>query len=132
VLASTVVVMDARSVLSILCGVIDAHDWAGLAPLLADDFTCRYVHTGETFNRATWIQLNADYPGFDRMRLEDIVGDGDHAAARCHVTGETDGQLQHFEVATFVTTVDGRITTMTEVWANVDQSPPEGTGPATD
>lgn len=46
-----------------LCELIDSHRWDGLAPLLADDFRCRLVHTGETFDRAGWVRLNAEYPG---------------------------------------------------------------------
>jgi hypothetical protein len=79
--------MDARELLSRLCQVIDAHDWDGLAPLLAEDFTCRYVHTGEAFDREGWIRLNAEYPGFERMVVEEIVGQDEHAAVRCRVTG---------------------------------------------
>jgi ketosteroid isomerase-like protein len=41
--------MDARDLLTRLCEAIDSHDWAALDPLLHDDFTCRYVPTGETF-----------------------------------------------------------------------------------
>jgi hypothetical protein len=75
------------------------------------------------------VQLNAEYPGFGRLGIEQIVGDGDQAADRCHVTTEVGGQLQHFEVATFVTTRDGLVSEMTEVWAGVDQTPPGGTRP---
>ena len=53
-----------------LCGVIDAHDWARLDPLLTEDSTRRYVHTSETFDKDSWIQLNAMYPGFDHMTLD--------------------------------------------------------------
>jgi hypothetical protein len=45
------------------------------------------VHTGEAFDREGWIRLNAEYPGFERMVVEDIVGQDEHAAVRCRVTG---------------------------------------------
>jgi ketosteroid isomerase-like protein len=121
--------MEACAVMTRLCEAIDAHRWDDLPALLHDDFVCRYVHTGETFDRDSWVRLNADYPGFDRMILEDLVGSADRAAARCHVSGHSDGRPQHFEVATFVAVRDDRILEMTEVWTDVAQAPPEGTRP---
>jgi hypothetical protein len=122
--------MEARSLLTRLCDLIDAQRWADLLPLLHDDFVCRYVHTGETFDRESWVRLNAEYPGFDRLLLRDLVGSGDRAVARCHVTGyAAGGDLSHFEVATFITAHDGQITEMTEVWTDVAQTPPDGTRP---
>jgi predicted ester cyclase len=113
-----------------LADVIDGHRWDDLPLLLATEFTCRYVHTGETFDADAWVRLNAEYPGFQNFRLEDCVADGDRAAGRGHVTGLADGELQHFEVATFITVRDGLIVEMTEVWTDVDQASPEGTRPS--
>lgn len=142
--------MDASDVLSRLSDLIDARRWEDLPGLLHEDFACRYVHTGEQFGRDDWVRLNADYPGFDHLVIEDLVGAGDRAVARCHVTGDAaspetpaDGsgaplvgsgapgeeRLLHFEVATFVRVREGRITEMTEVWTDVAQTPPEGTRP---
>jgi hypothetical protein len=121
--------VDAAALLIRLCELIDARRWDDLAPLLHDDFACRYVHTGETFDREGWIRVNADYPGFDRMVVEDVVGAGERAAARCHVTGRGEDGPVRFEVATFVHVDGGRIRTMTEVWTDVAQTPPPGTRP---
>jgi hypothetical protein len=100
-----------------------------LPALLHDEFVCRFVHTGETFDRESWVRLNARYPGFDRLVLKDLVASGTRAVGRCHVTGHVDGRLAHFEVATFVTSRDGLISEMTEVWTDVAQTPPEGARP---
>lgn len=116
--------MDGRELLTRLCGAIDAHRWDDLAALLHEDFVCRLVHTGEVFDRDAWVRLNADYPGFERMVLQDLVAEGDRAVARCHVTGRTDGRLEEFGVATFITAEGGLIREMTEVWADVGQAPP--------
>lgn len=118
--------MEATTVLARLCEVIDAHAWSELDPLLAEDFTCRLVHTGETFDKESWIRFNAEYPGFQDLVVEDLVGAGDRAVSRCRVTGEVEGRLQHFEVASFVRVVDGRISELTEVWTDVDQAPHPG------
>lgn len=116
--------------MAIFAAAIDAHDWDALAALLHDDFSCRYVHTGEVFSKAQWVQLNADYPGFQHFVLEDVVTNGDRAVGRAHVTGSSDGADQHFQVATFVSFSEGLIMEMVEVWTDVDQSVPEGSRPA--
>ncbi|MBC2933856.1 nuclear transport factor 2 family protein [Nocardioides sp. zg-1228] len=120
--------MDARALLSRLAEVIDAHDWDGLPALLRDDFTCRYVHTGEVFDRDGWVRLNADYPGFERMCVEDLVADGDRGALRARVTSTDDaGERLGFAVASFATVRDGLLHELVEVWTDVDQQPPAGT-----
>lgn len=121
--------MDAATMIERLAEVIDARDWDGLPALLHDDFVCRYVHTGEVFDRSSWVRLNADYPGFDHFVLADYVGTDARAAGRAHVTGFVDETLVHFEVATFITLRDGLIDEMTEVWTDVDAQAPAGTRP---
>ena len=77
--------MDASTMMSRLATAIDTRSWDELPGLLHDDFVCRYVHTGETFDGASWVRLNAEYPGFDRLVLEDCVGTETRAAGRAHV-----------------------------------------------
>ncbi|MDR7251463.1 RimJ/RimL family protein N-acetyltransferase/ketosteroid isomerase-like protein [Nocardioides sp. BE266] len=122
--------MDAATLLTRLAEVIDAHDWDGLPALLHDDFTCRLVHTGEVFDRDGWVRLNADYPGFQRMHVEDLVADGDRGVLRARVIGtDSDGRDLLFAVASFVTVRDDLVVELTEVWADVGQQAPEGTRP---
>lgn len=94
--------MDASMMMNRLAEVIDARAWDALPELLHDDFVCHYVHTGEVFDRASWVRLNAEYPGFDHLVLQDCIGTNARAAGRSHVTGHADEKLQHFEVATAV------------------------------
>ncbi len=122
--------MDAATTLTRLADVIDAHDWDGLAALLHPDFTGTLVHTGEVFDRDQWVGLNADYPGFQRMLVDDLVSDGDRAVLRATVTGTSaSGEEQVFAVAGFATVRDDLIIELTEVWADLDQQAPEGTRP---
>jgi hypothetical protein len=122
--------MDATTLLTRLVEVIDAHDWEHLDGVLHPDFTCRLVHTGEVFDRDTWVRLNADYPGFQRMHLEDLVADGDRGVLRATVVGKADdGSDQVFAVASFATVRDDLLIELVEVWTDVDQEPPAGTRP---
>ena len=121
---------DTATLLTRLAEVIDAHDWDALPSLLHPEFTCRLVHTGEVFDRDAWVRLNADYPGFQRLHVEDLVVDGDRAALRATAVGTDDaGADQLFGVASFATVRDGTIHALVEVWADVDQDPPAGTRP---
>lgn len=126
--------MDATTAMTHLAETLDAHAWADLPGLLHDEFVCHYVHTGETFGKDAWVRLNADYPGFERFVLEDLVAGADRAADRAagrgRVTGSVDGEAQVFGVATFITVRDGLIAEMTEVWTDVDQKATEGTRPS--
>ena len=123
--------MDAATLLARLATVIDAHDWERLPDLLHDDFACRLVHTGEVFDRDAWVRLNADYPGFQRMHVEDLVADRDRGVLRARVIGTgADGEDVEFAVASFATVRDGLLVELVEVWADVDQQPPAGTRPA--
>ena len=73
-----------------LAELIDAHDWEALPSVLHRDFTCRLVHTGEVFDREQWVRLlNADYPGFEGMHVEDLVVDGDRGVLRA---GDREGR----------------------------------------
>ncbi len=113
-----------------LAEVIDAHAWDALPALLHEDLVCRLVHTGEVLDREAWVRLNAEYPGFERLVLQDCIADATRAAGRSHVTGRRGDEIAHFEVATFITLRDGRISEMTEVWADVGSTAPEGSRPA--
>ena len=121
--------MDAADLLHQLAEVIDRHHWEELPTLLHQEFSCHLVHTGERFDRDTWVRLNAEYPGFQRFILEDSVACGYRAVGRAHVTGMSDGQLQHFAVASFLTMRDDLIGEITEIWTDIGSAPPEGTRP---
>jgi ketosteroid isomerase-like protein len=122
--------MDTAALLTRLADVIDAHDWEGLPDLLHADFACRLAHTGEVFDKEAWVRFNADYPGFQRMLVEDLVVDGERGVLRATVIGQSDaGEELRFAVASFAAVREGRITELVEVWADVDQAAPEGTRP---
>lgn len=111
---------------------IDERRWDDLQPLLHPDFTCRLVHTGESFGRNEWIQFNCEYPGFERLTIEDLVADQTQAVSRTRVTCRNEGVAQIFECATFARLKDGVIVHLTEVWTDVEQQAPPGTRPHDD
>ena len=120
--------MDAATLLARLAAVIDAHEWDGLPDLLHPEFACRLVHTGEVFDKEQWVRFNADYPGFERMHVEDLVADGDRGVLRAKVVGRGEaGEELVFAVASFATVRDELLVELVEVWADVDQEPPAGT-----
>ncbi len=119
--------MDAKDALSGLMTAIDEHRWDDLAAFLHPEFTCRLVHTGEEFGRDAWVAFNADYPGFDRLIVEDLVGSDEAAAARSLVLGDADAGPQRFACASFAHLRDGLIVELVEVWTDLDQEAPEGT-----
>lgn len=119
--------MNAAAALQRLADTIDAHNWEGIAELLHPGFICHLVATNERFDAPNWIAFNANYPGFQGMKLVDLIGDGERAAARGYVRGLVDGKQQEFSVAQFVRTRDGLIEELVEVWADCDDIPPAGT-----
>ncbi|OAH49406.1 nuclear transport factor 2 family protein [Microbacterium oleivorans] len=122
--------MQAVSLLSQLMSALDEHRWDELERYLHPAFSCRYVHTEESFDRAAWIELNAAYPGFEGLRVEEVLGDQTRAACRSVVTARDDSGVMEFACATFISVRDGLIETMTEVWTEVSQAPPPGTRPS--
>ncbi|MEL7977347.1 nuclear transport factor 2 family protein [Isoptericola sp. F-RaC21] len=113
---------------------IDARDWEGLSALLAPDFRARYVHTGETFDRDSFVALNRDYPGAWRFEREDVVDAGDRGVLRARVSDATGASDDVFHVATFATAGnDGLLHEIVEVWADqVTEVPSQGRGQAAD
>src|SRR6478752_7289171 len=112
--------MDARALITRLAELVDAHDWEALPDVLHRDFTCRLVHTGEVFHRDGRVRFNADYPGFERMHVEDLVADVYRAVLRARVTGRGGtGQHLEFPVASFATLPSAPPVTLVDVWADV-------------
>ena len=122
--------MTAAEVLKEVMSAVDAHRWDRLTDHLHHDFSCAYLHTGETFDRTSWIRLNAEYPGFERLRVQEIVGEDGRAACWSLVTARGEAGTERFACATFVRSVDGLIIEMTEVWTEITQTVPEQRRPS--
>lgn len=123
--------MDAGTALRELMTAINEHRWEDLAQYLHDDFVCHLVHTGESFSRDEWIAFNADYPDFDTITIEELVSTDMHAACRSFVSNVGSNGAPQFACASFARMTDGRISSLTEVWTDLDQQAPEGTRPPT-
>lgn len=119
--------MNAPEALQRLADTIDAHDWDGIAELLHPEFVCHLVATNERFDATRWIAFNANYPGFQGMKVVDLIGDSARAAARGHVTGRVDGVEKAYAVAQFARMREGLIEELVEVWADLDDVAPPGT-----
>jgi hypothetical protein len=114
--------MTAAETMTRLAEIIDARDWDRLPGVLAADFTARFVHTGETFDRDGFVALNRDYPLVVRFLVEDLVATGDRAVLRARVTDGADT----WHVASFATVdPDGLVRDLVEVWADGVSQPPE-------
>ncbi len=109
----------AATVVGDVAQAIDAQRWDDLQGLLADDFACRLVHTGEVLDRAAYVALNRDYPGAWRFEPLDEVVSGDRACALARVS---DGGETH-HVAMFLTVRDARVVDLVEVWAELVEPP---------
>jgi len=94
---------------------VTAHDWEGVAALLAPGFTARLLHTGETYDGPGFVALSRDYPGPWRFVAEETVGAGASAVLRARV--ESGPATYH--VASFGTVDDhGLLRELTEVWTS--------------
>lgn len=114
--------MTAAQSMARFARTIDERDWDALPGVLAEDFSARFVHTGETFDRAGFVALNRDYPVVVRFLVEDLVADGDRAVLRARVTDGRDT----WHVASFATIdADGLLTDLVEVWAEVGDPEPD-------
>ena len=100
---------------------VDRRDWAALSALVDESCTVLFVHDNRRMNGAEWVALNADYPGRWSFVAEDIVATDTRAVVRARVFDEE----STFHVASFLTVTDGRITDLTEVWADGHPAPTE-------
>jgi len=103
-----------------LWAAIDARDWDDLAARLHPDFRAEYVHTGETFDRDSFVAINRDYPGAWRATVEDYLADGARAVTRTRVHNDEAALF----VASFGEVRDGLVASLIEVWADADATPP--------
>ena len=83
--------LDGSTMMNRLAEVIDAYAWDEQSDLLHEDFVCSCVHTGERFDRGTWVRLNADYPGFDSFALQDCIGKTPPVPRDGHTSPVTEG-----------------------------------------
>lgn len=106
-----------RAALTTFAEAIDTRDWDRLERGLGPDLTARYVHTGDRFDRATFVALNRDYPVVVRFEVDDLVVAGGRAALRSRVSDVASDAT--WFVASFATVdAEGLITDLVEVWAD--------------
>ncbi len=116
--------MDATAMMTRLAEVVDAQAWSSLAELLDEELVCRYVHTGEVFDRDAWVRLNSDYPGFDHLELRDCVATATRDAGRSHATALAGQKFQHLEVDTSRCCTTGSSLRWPRFWTDADEENP--------
>jgi len=102
---------------------IDTADWEGVGALLSTDFHGHYPATGEHFDRAGFVRLNAEYPGRWHAEVLELVATEDRCVTRARVSDAHGGPESH-QVASFATVRDGLITDVCEVWDEEGSTPP--------
>ena len=100
---------------------VDRRDWEALSALVDESCTVLFVHDDRRMTGPEWVRFNADYPGRWSFVAEDIVATDTRAVVRARVFDED----KTFHVASFLTVADGRITDLTEVWADGHPAPTE-------
>jgi hypothetical protein len=100
---------------------IDRRDWDSLAALVDDSTTVHFVHDDKRMTGPEWVRFNADYPGRWSFVAEDVVATDVRAVVRARVFNDE----ATFHVASFLTVTDGRISDLTEVWADGHPAPTE-------
>ena len=100
---------------------INDRDWDGLAALLHDELRVRLLHTGEEFDKATYVRLNREYPIEVDFVIDEVLADGDRAVCRAR-TGNADVD---YWVASFARVEEGLIRDLVEVWTAEVGDPPE-------
>ena len=92
---------------------IDRLDFAAVAPLLHDDFTCEWPQSRERIiGRDNFIAINANYPGRWYITVTRLVASGEQVVTECNVTN---GEIT-VQVVSFFRLKDGQITHIREYW----------------
>jgi hypothetical protein len=108
---------------------LDQADWSGMSELLDPALTVDYLATGEHFDGApAFVRFNAEYPGRWRATVLDLVAAGDRAVSSTRIAADGGGETHY--VTSFATVRDGRVSELTELWAEADQPVPADRRPA--
>ncbi|MFI2783705.1 nuclear transport factor 2 family protein [Streptomyces sp. ALB3] len=118
---------EMRAALKAYWAAADARDWSAFADTLAEGVVYDLPQSRERIvGKERYVQFNREYPGDWRVRIEQIVADGEarQAAVRTLVTvGPEEVPAIHF----FAFDPDGRITAVTDFWPE-PYEPPAGRG----
>lgn len=106
---------DAHDVVAAYWAAAEARDWAAFGDLLAEDVVYEGPQTRERVRgRDAYLRFNAEgFPGDWHLRVQRIVGEGQHAASWIQMSedGEHYPGLCFFDLGS-----DGRITRITDFW----------------
>jgi len=99
---------------------VGARRFAEAGALLADAIEVAWPASGEVLTREQFVRANAEYPGDWATLVERLVARGDEVVSATRVYARQD-PAQAFYAVSFFTVEDGRITALTEYWADVDR-----------
>jgi len=112
--------MDAALVVRSVWEGMEARDWEGVRRLLAEDIVVTWPQTRERIRGAeTFVVLNREYPGDWHITVEEVLAEGNRAAARVTIVNGKDV----FHTSGFYRVEEGRIVEATETFADPGEPP---------
>ena len=113
-------IMDAALVVRSVWEGMEARNWDAVRRLLAEDLVVTWPQTRERIRDAdAFVELNRTYPGDWHITVEEVLSEGDRAAARVIVVNGEDVCY----ASGFYRVREGRIVEATETFADPGQPP---------
>ncbi|MGB7340645.1 MAG: nuclear transport factor 2 family protein [Phototrophicaceae bacterium] len=102
-----------EDIVRLLWTAFDKATFSDLYHLLADNFICEWVQSGERIRGAdNFIAINENYPGRWHIKLRTLISNGDQVVTEADVYNDETTVI----AISFFTLKDGKITHIREFW----------------